>query len=283
MILGDSGGGLYTSRGTKQYIRGIVSSSLFRTDGSCDVNRYSVFTNVAKYSNWINGVLGVKIELFCDYSVGSKYSCKPRNLKLVHDNIRIADTSGNHVGNRGNNDVTEIVIHDQYTPYLPSKISDIFPNLIKYFAGASSLKFIERVNFDGLTQLNQIEFGVNHIEKIPKDTFYGLAYLESLLLHNNRIESLHRDTFIKNPNLKEIYIYGNRIEFLDGGVFRKNFKLEGLHIDNNRLQFIEPDLFSNNKNLKVANFGGNVCLSEHFPNSVNMNKLVAIFTQKCKV
>lgn len=204
-------------------------------------------------------------------------------MKIVHENIMIADTHGNHVGNRENNDVTELVIHNQYTPYLPALISDIFPNMIKYFAGASSLKFIERINFDGLSHLTQIEFGVNNIEKIPKDTFYGLPYLESLLLHNNKIEALHRDTFINNINLKEIYIYGNKIEFLDQGLFRNNMKLEGLHIDNNRLQFIESNLFENNKNLKQANFQSNVCLSEHFPNSVNLMRLKEVFARNCKV
>ena len=276
---------MYKSRGSIWFIRGIVSSSLFRNDGTCDVNKYSVFTDVAKYTNWINSLMGVKVELNCEYYVGGsgRYSCKPRDLKIKHGNIRIADTVGDQVGNRENSDVEEIVIHDQKTAYLPAMISEIFPNLQKYFAGASRLKYIERNNFEGLNELIQIEFGVNFIENIPKDVFYSLPNLESLLLHNNKIEALDRDTFINNLKLKEIYIYGNKIEFLDAGLFRKNLKMEGIHIDHNRLMFIEPELLTPLKNLKVANFESNICLSENFPNSVTLDRLKEIFSQKCKV
>lgn len=275
---------MYARRGTTWFVRGIVSSSLFRSDGSCDVNKYAVFTSVEKYTNWINSVLGVKIEMKCEYSFdGNRYHCRPKDLKIVHSNIHIDDTVGNHVENRINSDVDELVIHNQQTPYLPSMISETFPNMRKYFAGASGLKHIERNNFDGLSRLIQIEFGVNNIEKIPKDTFYGLDRLESLLLHNNKIESLDRDTFIKNLNLKEIYIYGNRIEFLDAGLLRNNVKLEGFHIDHNLLQFIEPEFLTPLKALKVANFESNICLSESFPNSVNLEGLKTIFANKCKV
>jgi secreted trypsin-like serine protease len=50
--LGDSGGGLYLKLLNTYFLRGIVSSSL-RRGQSCDVNTYSVYTDVLKYKNWI--------------------------------------------------------------------------------------------------------------------------------------------------------------------------------------------------------------------------------------
>lgn len=53
---GDSGGGLYVIDEGFYYLRGIVSSSLKTAELSCDVNNYSVFTNVLKFIDWINGI-----------------------------------------------------------------------------------------------------------------------------------------------------------------------------------------------------------------------------------
>ena len=53
---GDSGGGLFVKYGSAYYIRGIVSSSIIGGPYGCDVDVYSVFTDVTKYIDWINGV-----------------------------------------------------------------------------------------------------------------------------------------------------------------------------------------------------------------------------------
>ena len=285
LVLGDSGGGMYTNVGSVWYIRGIVSASLFRNDGTCDVSKYAVFTTVSKYTNWINSVVGQKVELSCEYDLSKIgwYKCHTNDLRITDGNIKIANTIGDQVGNHENSDVNEIVIHDQLTIYLPTLISDTFPNLLRYHARYSGLKFIARNNFEGLHKLTQMQLGSNHIEVVPKDVFYGLPNLESLLLHRNQIETLDPDTFIKNPNLKEIYIYRNKIEFLEGGLFRKNLKMEGIHIDFNRLIFVGPEFLTPLKNLKVANFQSNVCLSEHFPNSVTLERFKEVLLEKCRV
>jgi secreted trypsin-like serine protease len=54
---GDSGGGLYVTDGNAYYLRGIVSSSLIGGQYGCDVDTYSVFTDILKFINWINGIL----------------------------------------------------------------------------------------------------------------------------------------------------------------------------------------------------------------------------------
>ncbi|XP_070493055.1 uncharacterized protein [Chironomus tepperi] len=53
---GDSGSGLIVTDGTTYYLRGIVSSSLIGGPYGCDVDTYSVFTDVTKYIDWINNV-----------------------------------------------------------------------------------------------------------------------------------------------------------------------------------------------------------------------------------
>lgn len=40
------------------YIRGIVSSSIFRDDGSCEVSLPSIYTDVTKFKEWILKLIG---------------------------------------------------------------------------------------------------------------------------------------------------------------------------------------------------------------------------------
>jgi secreted trypsin-like serine protease len=51
-----SGGGLIAKSGDKWYLRGVVSSSLIDSaQSSCDTNNFAVFTDVSKFTQWIQG------------------------------------------------------------------------------------------------------------------------------------------------------------------------------------------------------------------------------------
>lgn len=52
VCMGDSGGGLFIKVDGVHYLKGIVSSSLVKTDG-CDVSKNAVYTNVLKFKEWI--------------------------------------------------------------------------------------------------------------------------------------------------------------------------------------------------------------------------------------
>lgn len=53
---GDSGSGLVVKQNGYYYLRGVVSSSLKNGKYGCDVNSYAVFTDVLKFTDWINGI-----------------------------------------------------------------------------------------------------------------------------------------------------------------------------------------------------------------------------------
>lgn len=46
--------------GSAYYLRGIISSSLFDNEGKCDVTKYAVFTNVVKYTAWVDKITSQK-------------------------------------------------------------------------------------------------------------------------------------------------------------------------------------------------------------------------------
>lgn len=54
---GDSGGGFAMSRGGRMTLRGLVSVALAGPLNTCDLSNYAVFTDVAKYYDWIKTFL----------------------------------------------------------------------------------------------------------------------------------------------------------------------------------------------------------------------------------
>lgn len=53
---GDSGGGLTVISDGRHFLRGIVSSSLYADTYGCDVNSYSLFTDMRFYAKFVNDV-----------------------------------------------------------------------------------------------------------------------------------------------------------------------------------------------------------------------------------
>jgi secreted trypsin-like serine protease len=55
----DSGGGFHSLEVTTDLfeIRGIVSSTISNQQGQCDINAYQLFTNVARFTDWIEKVV----------------------------------------------------------------------------------------------------------------------------------------------------------------------------------------------------------------------------------
>lgn len=55
--LGDGGHGLFTKFNNVFYLTGIVSSCLVEVFGGCDLDTYSIFTNILKFKKWIWNIL----------------------------------------------------------------------------------------------------------------------------------------------------------------------------------------------------------------------------------
>lgn len=71
--LGDSGGGFYLKQEAKWSVRGIVSDALVDEEHGCDINKFSLYTNVARFIDWIEkSMLETKeiiwqlVELHCE-------------------------------------------------------------------------------------------------------------------------------------------------------------------------------------------------------------------------
>lgn len=52
-----SGGGFFVRYHGLWTLRGIVSSASLKNEGGCDVDRYSLYTNVLDYTSWLEEII----------------------------------------------------------------------------------------------------------------------------------------------------------------------------------------------------------------------------------
>lgn len=71
--LGDSGGGFYVkAKDSKWVTMGIVSGAIAEMTRGCDINKFSLYTNVARFTEWITQVMTNTKEFFREHS---EFSC----------------------------------------------------------------------------------------------------------------------------------------------------------------------------------------------------------------
>lgn len=281
---GDSGSGVYIKQNDRWYIRAIVSSSLVKNDKSCDRDNYAIFTDVTKFKTWIYKTIGLSKRLTCEFTESENhYTCKAKELKIDSANTLISGVNRvNHLSDRKDHDVTELIIERKNTNFLPIEISTFFPDLHSYRVTLSGLREIERANFNGLRKLTELNLGSNEIKILPSDVFYDLKRLKKLYLFRNKIKVLNRDLFIDNPILEIIFIYRNEIETLENGLFRGNPMLSELHIDHNKINKIGFQFFDPIPHLHIANFMNNSCVNTHYPKSLSYQNLKSFIQGNCK-
>lgn len=261
---GDSGGGLFTARGDKWFLRGITSSSLTTSHMYCDVDNPAVFTNIVKFNGWIQDFLNDGdendrgIDLQCEFTdEWGPYSCDAANLNHLSEGTKIDSLMGDHHKNKGNHDVYSFKIHRGRSKYLPMNVGKFLPNIKKYAVQFSTVEKISRANFEDLQKLTRLEISHGSLEDIPQDAFYDLEDLELLDFFNNQIEVVAQDTFIVNTKLEYLSLSGNNIRRLDPSLLRKNINLHEFRAANNKIEAIHPDFFVQNTNLRNVNFANN--------------------------
>ena len=89
--------------------------------------------------------------------------------------------------------------------------------------------------FDGLTSLQALSLGENHLTALPAGVFDSLISLQQLWLHNNQLKTLPAGVFDSLTSLQELWLNGNRLTSLPEGVFDSLTSLALLDLSRNRL------------------------------------------------
>lgn len=150
------------------------------------------------------------------------------------------------------------------TVYLPSGLSDFFPNINEYYVMSSELKFIVRSDFRGLENLNSLSFYLNSIESIPDDTFFDLIHLTLLSFSNNKLKDIPLLAFHNLRKLEDLYLQYNQIEYISKETFKTNNQLKYLILIGNNLKALSADLVYSLPNLVLLELENCSCISRNF-------------------
>lgn len=285
LVNGFSGSYFYPV-GSSWFIQGMESESFVQKQ-DCNVNKHSIFTNIAHYVDWIQKIVRKDtetqykdIELQCNFvkNYEGLYGCEVENLVIDSPNVRIASIAGQSSGQQ-NTEVLYVWIKNSRAPYLPRFEAGIFfPNLVKYLVTDSGVKFINRDNFSGIRKLQTLDLSGNEIEDIPEDTLEENEELVDFFINNNNLKKLPENLLHHAPLFQRLMASNNSLEVLDAGLFRDTPHLKILTLDNNKLQKIYPD-FTPLGNLKKIDLTNNRCLSSSY-NDWRHLKSVAIIQRE---
>ncbi|CRL03725.1 CLUMA_CG016552, isoform B [Clunio marinus] len=197
---GDSGGGSYMKDNSKWFIKGIFSSSLFTDEGMCDVERYSIFTDVSKFSNWIAKEMDIETDM----------TCKAYETKLKY--IQRSDFSGfqfltiiimakNEIVNIPADtfyDVPGLELLNLHGNQIASFDVDLFiksPKLVEFFAYKNQIEYLDGRLFRKNFYLEEIHMDFNKLKHIDVELFTPLERLISAdFRHNTCISEYFPET-----------------------------------------------------------------------------------------
>jgi Leucine-rich repeat (LRR) protein len=159
-------------------------------------------------------------------------------------------------------------------------IGETFSDLKILSITYQSIKFVERSNFVGLTQLEELWLNQNQIEFLPEDVFLDLPNLEVLWLSNNKIKKLPENIFKNMKKLKEIELSNNEIDHLPEDLFMKNLEIEVILAVINPLKTIDVD-FTKLKNLRRLNLKNTNCINFKAENETQVQEAQRLINQSC--
>jgi Leucine-rich repeat (LRR) protein len=142
-----------------------------------------------------------------------------------------------------------------------SGIGETFINLKSLWIRSQTIKFVERSDFVGLTQLEDLILNGNQIEFLPEDVFWDLPNLKLLKLSGNKIKKLPKNIFKNLKKLKEINLSDNKIDYLPKNLFMETKKIERFYAYDNPLKVIDVDFtkffylsYLNLRNARCVNY-----------------------------
>lgn len=214
-----------------------------------------------------------------------EYICEIRNVVLSNRDAPVIIT-GQHVGTRGDENVTSFEILESEMEFIPEILYTSFfnadlmvfanagvrefdplpelPNLIRLFMAGNDFSTIRNNKFINIGNLRILDLIANNIHTLELDAFVGLENLEQLNLQFNQLTDLEPGTFSALINLDSIDLFLNNLQFIEMQLFAENQNLRTLNLDGNNINRIAPGFISSLPNLSSIRLISNQCISNVF-------------------
>lgn len=236
----------------------------------------------------------------CVYSVEdvSEYSCIAR----IHNPIDtdFAEIAGQHMDDRSDSDVRNVIIQDQNTKTFPAVICRQFEALTFIYLTNSNLEILEAQAFADCRNVQIIYIMQNRIQSLPAGLFGNSPNLGVLELAVNRISQIDANAFVGTSiyfldlgfnqleeinqqwlepvreTLRLLDLNGNSIRNLRNGAFGSLPNLGGLVLNGNRFE-ADSSPFSGLENvtrLSLTNCGLRTINSQWFADIPRLTDLI---------
>lgn len=300
--LGDSGGGFYLLSPDRKFqiVRGIISASLVGEDYGCEINAFSLFTNVARFIDWITKVFE---DTKNDVMISVAFACR-RSFFPNLPNYTVCSISDDVIIQRGKkyfidfnstnevkhaDEVRKLFIRFGDSPSIFSGIGIVFRRLKNLCLTLGSTKTIDRSNFKSLENLEILVISRNPIRIIHVDVFWDLINVWGLNMDSCLIEHLPKRLFMKMKNLRILWLMKNKLTYLDKDLLIHNPNIERINLAYNYLKRIDVD-FRKLTRLAALYLNGNDCIdlefSDKYPTgllkiSYSLHEVQNRITDKC--
>lgn len=280
--LGDSGGGFYLKEGAYWDIRGIVSSSTLNRDRGCSIDKYTIYTNVAKFVGWIKNMMNrskhsnttTYVEFICSNSRyvdnvyllqklqvilnRSDYDAECGNTKYVafSEELRIKPNLLRHATIKTAETIEKLDINFTPSTHVFSDLSETFPYLKHLRITGSTLKYISRSDLEDMQVLEQLRLHKMPLDSLPEDVFWDLQLLKDLEVKHTMIEELPTELFKRSKQLIRLDLSENQLTHVDGELFKYSQNLQFLTLTKNPLKLLPSNFGWNLPNLRLLQLDG---------------------------
>ncbi|KFB48301.1 hypothetical protein ZHAS_00016280 [Anopheles sinensis] len=261
---GDSGGGMFFTKNNTWYILGIVAFIPVRYDASCDSTKYTVFTKVSKYHQWILGAMTRSnfkdLEPCEDNFVASKTMCNVAN-KYDHSFLLVGHTYGiRRVPMNGGN-VVEIINGSDIV-----KLDHDCSNGRVYWINYPNNEFWSS-NYDGtdMKRLNEVGIYANDVavDWISRRLYWSDIQKDAVFvanLDNPDLRSVLMSN-LKGPTSITVDPYREKLYWIEGPW--SSYEIVSSNLDGTERQILTrwPDIRFP-KSIKVSRITGELCYTE---------------------
>lgn len=232
--------------------------------------------------------LSQDVELQCDYVLFfGEYICFLNGIEVLDPSANVIFT-GQHIGDRTNDDVEIVQIDNSNTPFVIPQIFTTFPFLIDLTVQESNLQSInipdsiqlvwlylygnnistiESSDVTGLVSqrsLNYLYITSSLVQNIDENAFVGLENVTALVLINNNITEIRNGTLAPLVNVRRIDFERNSLSRIEEDTFAWNRNVQSIYLEFNQINAVSPRFLVSQRDsfLNYVNLRGNECVDE---------------------
>lgn len=206
------------------------------------------------------------VELRCNHKIKDEQidekQCEAKDLFVTYRATTLIFLNDLNAGA-----IEVLSIIDQKTLFVPFKLAERLPKLVRLVIERSQLNILNKNDFKGMTSLKETKIELNDISGIEEGVFDEVPQLEHLSLASNNIKSLPPKAFAMLTKLKTLTLSNNRLLKFTASLLPRQNVIEEFQLQDNKLELIESKAFRLLRNAELIDLSNNTCVDMKYQKS----------------